>query len=311
MENLVKGISTVGDSIVLNKGNTNLKQFYFAFKNEMFHSAYLNFDGKNNEKYFLLNKANKPVGAVYNALNGLIVLLPQMEHKYENPKLIGVIIDCSKSFLTKHTITQPPNWLNEYKLNGEDKIAANINKIEKEIENLENKKIDKQNDMLAITKYKGLLYEQGFELEILVLESFKIIGFIAENRKQNDLEHDVVFHSAEGKGIAEVEGKDNDSIHVSKFDQLNRAVDEDFDLTGEYAQGILVGNHYRLTKPEIRKEAFSEKVKIVAKKKGFGLLTTIELFKAVKYILENTNVEDYKKACREKILSTIGEEIIF
>ena len=53
----------------------------------------------------------------------------------------------------------------------------------------------------------------------------------------------------------------------------------EFELTGEYPQGLLIGNHYRFTKPDKRKESFTEKVLIVAKKKNFGLLTTVEILK--------------------------------
>ena len=136
-----------------------------------------------------------------------------------------------------------------------------------------------------------------------------MFGFKAENRKQGDLEHDVVFESPEGKGLAEIEGKDNSAIHIEKLDQLNRAVDEDFDLTDKYPKGILIGNHYRLTNPENRKEPFTEKVLIVAEKKSFGLLTTVEIFNAVNFILNNPQDEGFKKRCRQRILNSTEVEI--
>ena len=78
---------------------------------------------------------------------------------------------------------------------------------------------------------------------------------------------------------------------------------------GDYPQGILIGNHYRFTKPENRKDAFTEKVHIVAKKKSFGLLNTCEIFYAVDYILRNPEDNEFRISCRTKILKTTGEEI--
>ena len=241
---------------------------------------------------------------------GLIVLLPSIEYDRNNDKLIGVIRSCAKQFLTKNIQTPAPPWVKEFKLLGEEELDSKAIGIQNEIEKLQENKIEIEEEKNEITQYKGLLFEQGSELEELVIKSFKKLGFEAENRKMDDLEHDVVFESSEGKGLAEIEGKDNDAVHISKLDQLNRAVDEDFELRGEYPQGILIGNHYRLTNPENRKEAFTEKVHIVAKKKSFGLLTTYEIFKAVQYILENPDDTEFKQKCRNRILKTIGEEII-
>lgn len=241
--------------------------------------------------------------------NGIIAFLPPPPYKQDNQKLLGTLIGCAKKFLTKHEVTPPPNWVDDFKLKGENEYDLQIIELNKQLEEIIAKKRLTEDEKNQLTKYKALLYEQGPELENIVIESFKLFGFKAENRKLDDLEHDVVFESKEGKGIAEIEGKDNDAIHIHKLDQLNRAVDEDFELTSKYPQGVLIGNHYRFSKPENRKDPFTEKVHIVAKKKSFGLLTTVEIFKAVQKILENPKDENYKKLCRANILNTTGDII--
>lgn len=132
------------------------------------------------------------------------------------------------------------------------------------------------------------------------------MGFLVKSRKVDDLEHDFVFKTDEGRGIAEIESKDNYAIDSTKLDQLNRAVDIDFHLNGKYPQGILIGNPHRLTNPQNRKEPFTDEVKKVAKKDGFGLLTTFEIFKAVREIIRNPYDMDFKKRCRKRILETEG-----
>lgn len=296
-------------SLKLNVGANLFTQYFSAFKDEITYNAYYDFDASDNPEYFIVNKANRPVGAVHKVSEGLIVFLPPIPHVIENNKLIGVIKGCTKQILNKHTLTPAPPWIKDYTLIGETDFDKQSSEIQQKIEKLESQKIEVEEKKNQITQFKRLLYEQGFELEDLVIKAFHLFGFKAENRKQDDLEHDIIFESEEGRGLAELEGKDNDAVHVSKLDQLNRAVDEDFELTGNYPQGILIGNHYRFTKPENRKQAFTEKVHIVAKKKSFGLLNTCEIFYAVDYILRHPDDDEFKLSCRTKILKTVGEEI--
>lgn len=252
-----------------------------------------------------------PVGFIIPSVNGIMVFLPPPPYEEVNKKLLGVLIECANKYFIKHEVTPPPNWIDEFKLKGEEDFDLQILDLNKQLDEIGVKKREKEEKKNELTKYKALLYEQGPELENIVIESFKLFGFNAENRKLDDLEHDIVFESKEGKGIAEIEGKDNDAINIHKFDQLNRAVDEEFHLTGKYPQGILIGNHYRLSKPTERKEPFTEKVHTVAKKKNFGLLTTLEIYNAVQKIIENPDDGKFKESCRFKILNTTGDIINF
>ena len=307
-QNMVNGKSGNSNSISLNDGNSSFSPYFKAFKNNLEYSAYLNVEQTDKSQYFLLNRSDKPVGFLLQAGKGLIVFLPPPVN-VDHQRLIATLIACTKKYLTTHEVTPPPNWVSGYKLPGEDKFDIEIFAVNSKIEILTEEKQKLENHKLDISKFKGLLFEQGPELEKIIIEAFKILGFQADNRKLDDLEHDIVFESSEGRGIAEVEGKDNDAIHIGKMDQLNRAVDEDFELVGSYCQGILIGNHYRLLKPEDRKDPFTEKVHIVAKKKNFGLLSTLEIYNAVNKILAEPNNEEYKLFCRSNILKTAGQII--
>ncbi|NOT52819.1 MAG: hypothetical protein HOP10_16300 [Chitinophagaceae bacterium] len=308
LQSLTPGKSSIANSILLTNQKHLFSQYFKAFKTELEYSAYLDFDGPENSDYFLVNRSNRPVGFSLSAGNGQIIFLPPAKTN-DFKKLIGVLSSCCSKYLAEHEETPPPNWVSDFQLHGESEYEKQLQEINDKIDQLlsEQKKVEESKHNL--TKFKGLLYGQGFELENLVMEFFRMIGFTADNRKQDDLEHDIVFESKEGKGIAEIEGKDNDSIHIGKLDQLNRAVDEDFELTSSYPQGILIGNHYRLHKPETRKDPFTEKVLIVAKKKNFGLLTTMEMYSAIEKFLKNPSDEKFLLDCRQKILNTHGEII--
>lgn len=308
---LKPGTSGNRKSIKHNKKNTIFSPIFYAFENNIQYQAYFDLDGKDKKEYFILNRANRPVAAIHSVLNGLIVYLPSFNGDTDEKKLLGVIRQCSQKFFKKEIITPKPEWISNYELKGEREKNEKIEFYNNEIEKLKSEKIKIENERNNLIQFKGLLYEQGNLLEDLVLKSFELFGFSVENRKIDDIEHDLIFWSEEGRGIAEIEGKNKDAINISKLDQLNRAVDEDFDLTNNYPQGILIGNHYRLIEPSIRESAFTEKVHIVAKKKSFGLLTTLEIYKAVEYLLDNPSDENFKFKCRKKILETTGQEIKF
>jgi len=291
------------------KNSSLFSPYFSAFKNELFYSAYLDISTEEKSINFLVNRSSKPVGFLFYVHDGVIAFLPQVQFKSDNKKLISTLVRCTKEFIEKRVVTPPPNWVEDFKLDAEEAFDSKILEVSEKIEELEIEKSRIEGLKYNITKYKALLYEQGSELEDVVIEAFCLMGFNAERREVDDMEHDIVFESQEGRGLAELEGKDNDSIHITKLDQLNRAVDEDFELTGSYPQGLLIGNHFRFKKPQDRDDPFTEKVHIVAKKKSFGLLTTFEIFKAVKTILHEPTNETLKKVYREKILGTTGEEI--
>lgn len=310
LNNLKSGKSGANNSMVAGNSKSPFMAYFKALKGEIEYSAYLDIEPSENPQYLILNRSKKPVGFTMQQGKGLIVFLPPPNHyNHENTKLLSTLISCAKKHLTKHETTPPPNWISDYKIKGEEEIDKDIDELNQKLEDILILKQGLENKKAELTKYKSLLFEQGPELENIVIEAFKLFGFKAENRKLDDLEHDVVFESIEGKGIAEIEGKDNDSIHIQKLDQLNRAVDEDFELTGKYPQGILIGNHYRFSKPSTRKEPFSEKVHIVARKKNFGLLSTVEIYQAVVKIIENPQDQTFKTKCRINLLKTTGDII--
>lgn len=220
--------------------------------------------------------------------------------------MIPTVTNATKKYLIKHLSTPSPRWVDEYKLKGEDEFDSKLKELQESISESFKEKNEIEGERKQLIKFKGLLYEQGPALEDLIICSFKLMGFLVKSRKVDDLERDIVFKTAEGRGIAEIESKDNYAIDITKLDQLNRAVDLDFHLNGKYPQGILIGNPHRLTNPQNRKEPFTEEVKKAAKKDGFGLLTTFEIFKAVREIIRNPYDMDFKKRCRERILETVG-----
>jgi hypothetical protein len=299
------------NSIEITNHSNIFSDYYKAFKDDLFYEVFLKVKNAVSD-VFLVNGLKFPVGFLLKNGNGIIALLPKVKLNEQNiQKFFNTIIRCCKPFLTHANETPPPEWLSQYILAGEKEINSKIEEFEEEIKSLGKKKEEKENERSEIIDFKKLLYEKGRCLEEITIKSFKCLGFNAEGRKEDDLEHDIVFSSDEGRGVAEIEGKDYDAIHIDKLDQLSRVVDEDFEITGDYPAGIMIGNHYRFTEPDKREQPFTEKVHKAAFRKNFGLLTTLEIYQAIEYILKNPNDEEFKKQCREAIFKTTGKEIKF
>jgi hypothetical protein len=121
-----------------------------------------------------------------------------------------------------------------------------------------------------------------------------------------------VFVSPEGRFIGEVEGKDNRSINIDKFSQLERNLNEDFARDGvdQFAKGVLFGNAYRLRSVDARADPFTEKCRTAAKRLGVALVHTPDLFEPCRCLKNNSDI-DYARECRETIFRTVGDIVVF
>ncbi len=297
-----------GDSIKLHNPKHLFANYYKAYQNELEYFAYFDIKKIDSDNFFLLNKSDKLIGFSKNSKNGLLVFLPYPRNINEE-KLLGVLIKCANPYLSKEIRTLAPEWIRDFEISGEAELVGKINSLNAKIQEIEKQKSEVERELNGLNEFKALLYEQGKLLEESAIRAFRILGFGAEKRKKDDMEHDIILTSPEGRAIVEVEGRDNDSIHIGKLDQLSRVVDEDFTLTGIYPEGILLGNHFRYVHPLKREAAFTDKVKIASGRKNLILLTTFELYKATNRVLKNPTDESLKKEFRIKIFAGNGKEL--
>lgn len=223
----------------------------------------------------------------------------------------GVLVTCALPVLTRSFRTPEPEWAKKYNVPGEAQLAEKTQGLKQKVEEVQSELDLLESERQFLVQYRALLYEQGRPLEDAVIRAFELIGFTGGRVQEDDIEHDIVMNSPEGVMVAEVEGKDDDAIHVEKLDQLSRVVDEYFAQHEEYPEGVLIGNPYRLKPPNERRDPFTKKTRKAAKRKGFGLLTTVELFKTVLRVLENPADDNFKAGCRRAILGAKGELIGF
>lgn len=161
--------------------------------------------------------------------------------------------------------------------------------------------------LIADTLPMCLLFDKGRPLEDAVIDALRIIGFKADRYQDDESEFDIVFESPEGRFLGEVEGKDSSPININKFQQLERNIQEDFtrEDVSEYAKGVLFGNPHRLTAPDKRQTLFTKKALSAAKRSGYVLVHTPDLFEAVQYLKKKRDAVFARKA-REAFAKTAG-----
>jgi hypothetical protein len=230
-------------------------------------------------------------------------------------RLVAALVAMADSRKQSTLATPAPTWTLEtkFRLAEEGALELAISACTAEIAERQAKKTALGVQLDQAGNLRRLLFEQGRPLEHAVLEALRLIGFESKPLADGDSEFDAVFVSAEGRGLGEVEGKDNKPINIDKFSQLERNLQEDFargDVT-DYAKGVLFGNAYRLVSPAERGAFFTEKCVAAAKRVRAALVRTPDLFAPARYLKENPSAVEYAKKCREAIFCDEGDVVVF
>src|SRR6266581_4128107 len=226
----------------------------------------------------------------------------------------STLIALAETLASEGSVTPPPDWTHDdtYRVPEEASIELRIKEITAEILRFEEQQRTLEVQLEAVGSLRRLLFEQGTPLEHAVLQALECFGFDATGFKADGSEFDAVFTSPEGRFIGEVEGKDNKAINIDKFSQLERNLSEDFAREGidQFAKGVLFGNAYRLQPLVGRESFFTEKCRTAAARLGVALVRTPDLFVPCRYLKSHADSE-YAKKCRETILATVGDIVVF
>ena len=224
-------------------------------------------------------------------------------------RLLSAIVGVDKAAREDSQISVAPDWVDSelYMLPAEKQIQSELLLIETKLEAIQKEKEIKQQLLLEETVLKRLLYEKGKPLENAVRIALTLMGFKVSPFENSESEFDVVFECEDGRLIGEVEGRDSKSINIKKLRQLDMNINEDFDRehVTEMAKGALIGNAFRFSNPEARKEFFTEKCLTAANRSQIALIRSIDLFSVANF-LSRKKSKVFSKNCRLEILNTTG-----
>lgn len=335
--NVKRVIPKSGSAIRLEKDGAYLAPYWKEFA-EL--SPYeVEIEGDFNRVLLRSQAGDRTIGAAFHGKTGVLLFLPPLRYDRDKflrdaetgedeakqywtkealkvgKRLVAALVGLADVLKQSSQITPPPAWSlsSEYRLARESELEVSITAHTAEIAKLQSEKATLEKQLDDAGGLQRLLFEQGKPLEGVILELMKIFGFDAQSFSDGEFEFDGIFVSPEGRCLGEAEGKDNRAINIEKFGQLERNLQEDFarDAVTEYAKGVLFGNAYRLTPVPDRAEFFTKKCISAAKRIGAALIRTPDLFRPAKYLTENPSDAEYAKSCREAIISTAGDIVVF
>jgi hypothetical protein len=229
--------------------------------------------------------------------------------------LLGQLVAIDKMLGSGSGSTPPPDWISEIEVpDAVTREELAVKELDERIDQFQRQRAAHASRKADLMSFSQLLYETGKPLERAIEKALRLMGFIAEGLDTGVLEIDHVIVSPSGKRmIGESEGKDNSAVDITKFRQLESNIGEDFqrDEVVEPAKGVLFGNGFRLIKPEDRAEQFTQKSLVNAQRLGSALVRTADLYKVAAYLLDNSDDETFKAACRAAIENAPGGIVQF
>lgn len=274
----------------------------------------------------------KTVGAIYESKNsnGALILLPDIDfyndaflyEDEENDELVWndeanvfaskmakTTVEIDRSLKNFGQTTPEPDLAkeNRYQLDKEQRVRANLLKVEERIEKLQGEKAEILDQLRDLGRLRNLLFEKGKPLEYAIIDALKLLGFDVGQYHEAESEFDVVFQSKEGRIIGEAEGKDNKPINITKLRQLEMNIHEDLERENvdKPANAVLFGNAYRLGPLPDRGNPFTAKCASASERSSTALVFTPDLFQVAQYLSSKKNAS-FATRCRKAIIQTTG-----
>lgn len=179
----------------------------------------------------------------------------------------------------------PPAWLSKYSLPNENEIKDSIQNKKNEIEELEE-------ELESLTRFKRLLYETNTNLEEIVREALRELGFVVDGEVPG--KRDGILRTTETDFVLEVTGTTG-GIKQSKGRQLDDWVENVIaENPDKNISGLLIVNPEMGTSPEKRNISIEPNVKQYMQKRGdYKVFTTVDLYKLVEsHLKEGVDKED-------------------
>ena len=327
-------LTTSGSEIRADGDLRYLVDYWNRFSKHSHYELYFAGDFDNVDVILKTRSGDRTVGAAIRSGRGTLILVPPIrydsdafiEQGDENEEqwsgeavqfghsLIGSLVAVHRAINGNASITPAPDWASDttYRLRREDELEEAIRATSSKIETLQSEQRTLEGEIKQVRALRRLLYEQGEQLEEVILDVLKLFGFEAESYRDADSEFDAVFTSAEGRFLGEAEGKDRRPIDIRKLRQLIDNLEEDFarDEIEEYAKGVLFGNSHRLQSLNKRPVDFTTKCYTSAKRSKIALVRTADMFEPARYLSEHDD-PDYARLCREAIRQCAGEVVVF
>lgn len=230
-------------------------------------------------------------GTEYRKDSGQVIFLPPPTESMEDT-LSTLLIILGKTTIEKET---PPDWISKINLPLVSEKLDEIQKLETQKMAIQDKINNLEKEKSEILNFCKLLYSKNTELEDIVFEAFKLLGFKEITRIRELDREDWIFNFKYEKqfkyGIIEVKGADT-RTKQQHIVQTSKWVDERYEIDKKISKGIFIPNQFRLIeypKSKKQREQFEPNELQYANMKSICIIPSFVLFEAIKNALEGNS----------------------
>lgn len=271
---------------------------YFSSETSGIPIAYIANTEKNISKAFIVENGHL---IIFPAIFDEVKYSTETEYRKVINSFLHAVDDLEEEIKVSLSNCSLPEWSNKYNILDEKKKKKKIEDLELKIEELQAKKETAENDLSKIQKYKLAFTASGKELEFIVYEILKELGF-----KSIPVEHnraDGIFEYNGKKIVTEIKGVSGSSAEKHGA-QLEKWVAEFIEKEGVTPKAILIVNGYRKKDLSSRTEdVFPDQMISYSTKREHCLITTIQL---LGLFIEVKNNPSSKESIIAEFLNTVG-----
>jgi hypothetical protein len=173
-----------------------------------------------------------------------------------------------------------PSWLDQFNLPNLNPIRETIEELKREIAILQEQIASAQGELLHQSRFLKLLYEQGEQLESVVLDALQELGANVIPPSDPKKEDGRLIDPFDRKGILEVKGRTK-SISLSDVRQIDQWTRDALAIENWEGQGMLIANTYCGDPIGERGDPFPSNCIEAAQRVGVCLMTSAQLFRAL------------------------------
>ena len=226
-----------------------------------------------------------------NINNGIVLFMPDVyfsQFEKQNgskkeKKFLEEVYEFIQNKNEKSTL-DVPEWLNTYETLEEKEINQRMNKIDNDIKKLNKQRERLENKKSDINYIKRLFISSGEELENIVKDVFKELGFNIVKSGGN--EEDLVCEIKGKYFIIEIKGGEGTATEKHTAQTLKWKTNY-FINTGIEGKGVLVINGLKDKELNARKDIFPKQILKYAEYQNLCLLSTIQLFNILEEFKES------------------------
>jgi hypothetical protein len=272
-----------GERIAVTTQNEALIGFFDRFKDEMHYISQFGLPSGWEQLAKALN--DQTVSTMVGSGSGHAIFLPQFKNRthvvrylldHVIPKLLPALSRPADTAVQE----EAPDWVLPFDVPGATELERELANLSARIEQLRDEQTGKEQKLLELLEYRGLLWLDGFPLERVVASALAVLGIDAHPQGQIDLVHEKEDGT---KLYIEVEGTET-LVQVRKGQQLLTYIAQAEDPAS--TSGAIIANPFRRQHPSDRPstidQLFSPPLRALAAQQKWSLITTGALFELVR-----------------------------